>query len=129
MVITPEIYAILTTIVGIVVSVLTGYLSHRLQKFSDENREYRREREQKEDAEAEKRRIRDEANDRLTLGIARMMLLDNYKSCVQKGFYSPEEREVFHEMWQAYRADNGNGVIAQIANKIVELPTEPPKQE
>lgn len=82
MVITPEIYAILTTIVGIVISVLTAYLSHRVQKFSDENREYRREREQKEDAEAEKRRIREEANDRLTLGIARMMLLNNYKSCI-----------------------------------------------
>ena len=125
----PIISAVLTTIMGIVVSVFTAFISHRLKTWDQENTRYRRERQEKERKLAEEQRIRNEANDQLTLGMARTMLLDNYEKCVTKGYYSVAEREVYHKLYEAYRHDKGNGVIEELAEKIVDLPTEPPKGE
>lgn len=125
----PIISAVLTTIMGIVVSVFTAFISHRLKTWDQENTRYRRERQEKERKLAEEQRIRNEANDQLTLGMARTMLLDNYEKCVTKGYYSVAEREVYHKLYEAYRHDRGNGVIEELAEKIVDLPTEPPKGE
>ena len=84
----PLISTIISTVVGIFVSVLTGFISYRLKKFDEDNLKYRKEREEKEKAEAERQRLRDEANDQLTLGMARTMLLSNYEKCITKGYYS-----------------------------------------
>lgn len=123
----PLLGTIISTIVGIFVSVLTAMITHRLKTFQDSNAQYRKEREAKEAKEAEERRVRQEANDQLTLGMARTMLLTNYEACIKKGYYTVAEREVYHKLYQAYRRDHGNGVIEEIAEKIVQLPTEPPK--
>lgn len=123
----PVINAILSTALGIFVSVLTALITHKLKQFDENAIKYRKEREAKEAKEAEERRVRQEANDQLTLGMARTMLLNNYESCIRKGYYSVAEREVYHKLYQAYRRDHGNGVIEDIAEKIVQLPTEPPK--
>ena len=120
--------AILSTCMGILVSVLTAMITHKLKSWDEANARYRKEREQKEAAEAEKQRLRNEANDQLTLGMARTMLLNNYQNCISKGFYSVDQRQVYHSLYEAYRRDNGNGIIQQISHKIVELPTEPPSK-
>lgn len=125
----PLISAVLTTIMGIVVSVFTAFISHRLKTWDQENTRYRRERQEKERKLAEEQRIRNEANDQLTLGMARTMLLQNYERCIDKKYYSVAEREVYHKLYEAYRHDRGNGVIEELAEKIVDLPTEPPKGE
>ena len=122
----PILSAIFTTAIGIFVSVLTAMITHKLKQFDENAVKYRKEREAKEAKEAEERRIRQKANDQLTLGMARTMLLNNYEHCIQKGYYSVAEREVFHKLYEAYRQDHGNGVIEDIAEKIVKLPTEPP---
>ena len=124
----PVLNAILSTALGIFVSVLTALITHKLKQFDENAIKYRKEREAKEQKEAEERRVRQEANDQLTLGMARTMLLNNYEYCIQKGYYSVAEREVFHKLYEAYRRDNGNGVIEDIAGKITQLPTEPPKK-
>ena len=80
--------AILSTCMGILVSVLTAMITHKLKSWDEDNAKYRKEREEKEAMEAEKQRIRNEANDQLTLGMARTMLLNNYQNCISKGFYS-----------------------------------------
>ena len=75
---------------------------------------------------------RDEAREqaaaerRLTLAMARSQLLDNYERCMDKGFYSVDEREVYHELYEAYHKDGGNGIMTDLREKIVMLPTEPP---
>lgn len=125
----PVLNAILSTVLGIFVSVLTALLTHKLKQFDENATKYRQEREAKEQKEAEERRVRQEANDQLTLGMARTMLLNNYEYCVNKGYYSVAEREVFHKLYEAYRRDNGNGVIEDIADKIVQLPTEDPNKK
>ena len=119
---------ILSTCMGILVSVLTAMITHKLKSWDEANARYRKEREQKEAAEAEKQRLRNEANDQLTLGMARTMLLNNYQNCISKGFYTVDQRQVYHALYEAYRRDNGNGIIQQISHKIVELPTEPPSK-
>ena len=77
-----------------------------------------------EQAEDKKQR---EAERSMLLAIARTMLLDNYEKCADKGFYSLEEREVYSLLYESYKKDNGNGVIDAIAERIRELPMEPPK--
>ena len=104
--------------VGILVSVLTAYLTKKINQLSDSVSQERKEREEI-----------DKARDALTLGMARTMLLDNYEKCVNKGCYSVNEREVYHMLYKAYKRDNGNGVIDELAEKIVKLPTEQPKEE
>ena len=69
------------------------------------------------------------AERRLTLAMARSQLLDNYERCMEKGFYTVDEREVYHELYEAYHKDGGNGIMTDLREKIVELPTEPPKDE
>ena len=123
----PVLSTVISAVMGIFISVLTAFISHKLKQFDQNAIKYRKEREAKEAKEAEERRVRQEANDQLTLGMARTMLLTNYEACIRKGYYSVAEREVYHKLYQAYRRDHGNGVIEDISGKIVQLPTEPPK--
>lgn len=79
---------------------------------------------------AESERVAREQRDAertIVLAIARTMLLDNYEKCMDKGFYTLEEREVYSKLYKSYKDDSGNGVIDAIAPRIRELPTEPPK--
>jgi hypothetical protein len=55
------------------------------------------------------------------------MLLDNYEKCMTKGCYTVDEREVYSLLYESYKEDNGNGVIDAIAERIRELPMEPPR--
>ncbi len=77
-----------------------------------------------EQAESQKQR---EAEHAMLLAIARTMLLDNFEKCVAKGYYSREEREIYSLMYHEYKLSHGNGVIDTIAERIRELPMEPPR--
>ena len=78
-----------------------------------------------EQAEDKKQR---EAERSMLLAIARTMLLDNYEKCVEKGCYTLDEREVYSLLYESYKKDKGNGVIDAIAERIRELPMEPPRE-
>lgn len=52
------------------------------------------------------------------------MLLENYEKCVEKGYYSLNERSVYHPLFENYKRMGGDGVIDDIMEKIVELPIE-----
>ena len=129
MVITPEISTIINSCIGIFISVFTSYLTHKVKQRDEEMIKYRREREEKEEAEIRRRLVEDQSRDQLTLGMARTMLLSNYDNAVSKGFYTVTERDVYHELYEAYVGAGGNGVIHELAEKIVELPTEPPTKK
>ena len=125
MIITPEISTLITGVIGIFVSVLTAYLTHKIKQRDEEMVRYRREREEREAAQIRRRETEDEARDKLTLGMARTMLLLNYDRAMDKGCYTVTERDVYHELFEAYVGAGGNGVIRELAEKIVDLPTEP----
>lgn len=57
-------------------------------------------------------------------GLMRDRLLDNYKRCMKKGFYSMAEREIYGRMFECYeRAPfNGNGVMHDLRPLIKALP-------
>lgn len=57
-------------------------------------------------------------------GILRERLLENYNRCMEKGYYTKEEREVYGAMYQCYVADpfNGNGVMHQLQPIMQALP-------
>ena len=77
------------------------------------------------DRKRDEAREQAEAERRLTIAMARSQLLENYERCMDKGFYSVDEREVYHELYDAYRKDGGNGIMEDLSKKIVELPTSP----
>jgi hypothetical protein len=125
LIITPEISTIITGVIGIFISVFTAYLTHKVKQRDEEMRQYRKEREEREAEQIRRRESEDQSRDQLTLGMARTMLLSNYDRAVDKGFYSVTERDVYHELFEAYVGAGGNGVIRELAEKIVDLPTEP----
>lgn len=57
-------------------------------------------------------------------GILRERLLENYKRCIKKGYYTENEREVYKEMYKCYTQPpfNGNGVIHDLQPIMVNLP-------
>ena len=78
------------------------------------------------DEKRDEAREQAEAERRLTIAMARSQLLENYERCMDKGFYTVDEREVYHELYDAYHRDGGNGIMDALAEKITRLPTEPP---
>jgi hypothetical protein len=98
--------------VSALVTVVTGVLLFVLKGYITDLKKYRTEREMKE-----------QAKDELILGMARVMLMENYNKCEQSGVYPMEDREVYGKLFEAYRASGGDGIIDQLAPKIRALPT------
>jgi len=109
----------------ILIFVVKHVIGKRLDAFDEKREEARIAR-----AETERKIIdQREAERTIILAMSRTMLLNNYERCMDKGFYTIEEREVYHRLYEAYREDNGNGVIEEIAPRIRALPMEPPKNK
>ena len=106
---------IVSIAVGALVTIVTGVVLFILKANIAELKQYRNEREKKETAK-----------DELILGMARVMLVDNYNRCEEKGYYTMDEREVYGALFKAYRINGGDGVIDQLAPKLRELPTKSP---
>lgn len=96
------------------VTIVTGIILFILKANISDLKQYRNEREKKE-----------EAKDELILGMARVMLVENYNRCEEKGYYSMEDREVYGKLFEAYRINGGNGVIDQLAPKLRSMPMKP----
>ena len=104
---------------------LLWYIKRHLEWFDGKREEARIEQ-----AEAERNAAKQREAERvIILAMSRTMLLDNYEKCVDKGYYSLEEREVYHKLYEAYKDDGGNSVIDEIAPRIRALPMEPPKDK
>lgn len=69
------------------------------------------------------------AERRLILAMARSQLLENYERCIEKGYYTVDEREVYHELYDAYHKDGGNGIMDALADKLKDMPTEPSEKK
>ena len=105
--------------------IIVGIIGRKLNKFDQRREEARHERAEEKRHEREQR-----ATERkMILAIARTMLLDNYEKCVDKEYYSLEERSVYGLLYESYKEDGGNGVLDSLAEKIRKLPTEPPEEE
>lgn len=102
---------------------LLWYIKRHLERFDNKREEARVAHVEAERKKAEQR----EAERTIILAMSRTMLLNNYEKCVEKGYYTIEEREVYRKLYEAYREDNGNGIIEEIAPRIRALPMEPPK--
>lgn len=103
---------------------LFWFIKRQLERFDGKRDDARTEQ-----AEAERNAAKQREAERvIILAMSRTMLLNNYEKCVDKGYYSLEEREVYHKLYEAYKDDGGNSVIDEIAPRIRKLPIEPPKQ-
>ena len=102
---------------------LLWYIKRHLERFDGKREEARVERAENERKAIEQR----EAERVIILAISRTMLLNNYEKCMDKGCYTLDERQVYHELYEAYKDDGGNSIIDDIAPRIRALPIEPPK--
>lgn len=100
---------VIAALIAAIASVTVAVIQQRAARAASS---YRKSREEREAIKAD-----------LDLCMARIMLLDNYYRCVSKGFYSVEERDVYHQLYKVYKDRGGDGVIDPIAKKIVKLPT------
>lgn len=98
-------------------------LGNDIRLLEQANTETIKYREQREKADAENSAIQQAVIDSLA-GILRERLLENYKRCIKKGYYSEKEREVYKEMYKCYTEPpfNGNGVIHDLQPIMVNLP-------
>lgn len=104
-----ELTAVIAALIAAIASVTVAVIQQRANMAANS---WRRQREEREAVKAD-----------LDLCMARIMLLDHYYRCVSHGFYSVEERDVYHQLFLAYKTAGGDGVIDEIAEKIVKLPT------
>lgn len=117
--------SIINFIITSALSILTGYLGYKLKKRDQNNEQHREEEEKKEKLIREKR----EAQDGLDLAMARVMLLNNYEHAMAQGYYSVNERNVYHELYENYINAGGDGIMEDLAQKIVVLPTTPSQKK
>ena len=103
---------VIALLVSAFLSIVTGSALYILKGYIADLKKYRNERETKE-----------KAKDDLVLGIARVMLLENYRNCEEKGFYAMADREVYGKLFAAYKAADGNGIIDQLAPKLRQMAT------
>ena len=104
-----ELTAVIAALIAAIASIMVAVIQQRANMAANS---WRRQREEREAIKAD-----------LDLSMARIMLLQHYYGCIAKGFYAVEERDVYHALFEAYRAAGGDGVIDEIAKKIVKLPT------
>ena len=118
--------AIITGVMDLIAfPLLLWFIKRYLERFDG-----KRDRARAEQAEAERNAAKQREAERvIILAMSRTMLLNNYEKCVDKGYYSLEEREVYHKLYEAYKDDGGNSVIDEIAPRIRRLPIEPPKNK
>ena len=109
---------IVAVVVSALVTIITGIVLYILKGYIADLKRYRGERETKE-----------KAKDDLLLSIARVMLLENYRNCSKKGFYSMEDREVYGKLFAAYKESGGNGIIDQLGIKLRDMNTHPHEHE
>lgn len=91
-----------------------------LQRANEETVRYREHRDAKDQSDTKERKAIIES----LCGMMRERLLDNYKRCVKKGYYTREEREIYGEMFDCYEKDpfNGDGVMHDLRPIMKELP-------
>lgn len=118
--------AIITGVMDLIAfPLLLWFIKRYLEKFDG-----KRDRARAEQAESERKKIEQREAERvIILAMSRTMLLDNYEKCMDKGFYTLEEREVYHKLYEAYKNDGGNSIIDEIAPRIRRLPIGPPKSK
>ena len=113
----------MTSITIALISASPAVIVAIIQLFTNyNNKRYRLKKEQEDKQAAENIK----KNDKLQLAMARLMLLSEYKKCIKQGYYDLDDREVYHEMFEAYKDKGGNGIIDHLREKIIALPTEPP---
>ena len=101
---------LMTFVTGILLFVIKGYIA--------DMKKYRADRE-----------VKEQAKDDLVLGMARVMLLENFEKCEAKGYYSMSDKEVYGKLFQAYRASGGDGIIDDLGVKLRAMPTHPKNQQ
>ena len=91
-----------------------------LQIASEETKQYRESRDQKDAINAEAQQA---VIDSLRAMI-RDRLLEAYDRCMAKGYYTKEERETYGELFKCYedKPFKGNGIMHQLQPKIQALP-------
>lgn len=114
---------------SIITSAITSFITLKMQRDDKEKHEYREKREQEEKAKEALAQIKDQQKDASLLALMRIELMTNYRRVLEKGYYTIEEREIYHPLFEAYHNLGGDGIIDKTRDEIIDLPSEPPKEK
>lgn len=91
-----------------------------LQAANDATVKYRETRDKQDQINA----VRQTAVIKSLRGMIRDRLLEAYERCMEKGYYTKEERETYGKLFECYEEEpfNGNGVMHQLQPKMQALP-------
>lgn len=114
---------------SIITSVITGFITLKMQRDDKDKHEYREKKEQEEKAKEALIKAQEQQKNESLLALMRIELMANYKRVLEKGYYTIEEREVYHPLFEAYHNLGGDGIIDKTRDEIIDLPSEPPKEK
>lgn len=106
---------IVSILVAIVTSVVSGMLLFVLQSVIKENKKMKREKEERDSK-------RNSAVENGLVCILRKHLMDEHETWTQKGYITPKALESGLLMYKAYKDLGGNGMIDHMEEEIQELP-------
>lgn len=92
-----------------------------LQEANRVTAEYRKDRDEQDKISATERAAVIES----LKALIRDRLLDAYERCMEKGYYTVEERETYSKLYECYHGKpfEGNGVMGELQKKMLKLPT------
>jgi len=105
--------------------IIVGVVNRKLNRFDEKREIARHERAEEKRHEREQRQSEHD----VILAMSRTMLLNNYEKCMDKGYYSVDEREIYSALFSSYQNCGGNGILVGLGEKLRQLPTEPPADE
>lgn len=105
---------ILSTVITIVATVVSGVLVFVLQSVIRENSRLKKEKE-------EARSRHEQALENGMVCVLRKHLMDEYNSCMEKGYITATELESGLAMYDAYKGLGGNGMIDHMKEEIENL--------
>lgn len=121
----PVLTQLITIGIGAISAFISASISIRLNRRDKETHEYRQKQRQiKLEQEQQKHTFK-----QATLGLMRIALLQNYRHAKRQGYYTLDEREVYHPLYLAYKDLGGDGIIDRIRDEIVDLPTTAPQKK
>ena len=120
------IQTVVSFLIGIIVTAINTYIGVKIKARDEDIRRYREEREKLEKERQEKEENERKLSEESTKALMRIELRTNYIECKNKGYYSMEDKEVFHPLFVAYKDLGGDGIVDQWRDELVRMPIEEP---
>ena len=107
---------IMPWLVSLISTGISALVVTQLKVLLNKNEELRAKRKEENIKKEKAREAKEERLNELTLGIARLILLDRMEKAIERGYTYDSENTVITKLYRAYRGSGGNTVVEKIYN-------------